>query len=77
MDGIQLGLDTFGDVTHSAQGVPLPYAQVIRNVVAEGVLADEVGVDALTLGEHHRDDFAVSTPKQSSQPLPPKPPELF
>jgi len=63
MDSIQLGLDTFGDVTHSAQGVPLPYAQVIRNVVAEGVLADEVGVDALTLGEHHRDDFAVSTPE--------------
>jgi len=63
MDSIQLGLDTFGDVTHSAQGVPLPYAQVIRNVVGEGVLADEVGVDALTLGEHHRDDFAVSTPE--------------
>ena len=63
MGNIQLGLDTFGDVTHGQHGVPLPYSQVIRNVVAEGVLADEVGVDALTLGEHHRDDFAVSTPE--------------
>ena len=63
MDSVQLGLDTFGDVTHDARGVPLPYADVIRNVVAEAVLADEVGVDAITLGEHHRDDFAISTPE--------------
>lgn len=63
MESLQLGLDTFGDVTHDARGVPLPYADVIRNVVAEAVLADEVGVDAITLGEHHRDDFAISTPE--------------
>jgi probable LLM family oxidoreductase len=63
MDQIQLGLDTFGDVTHGAGGVPLPYSDVIRNVVAEAVLADEVGVDAITIGEHHRDDFAVSAPE--------------
>ena len=62
MMDVQLGLDTFGDVTHDAHGLSLPFAQVIRNVVAEGVLADEVGVDAITLGEHHRDDFAVSSP---------------
>lgn len=59
---LELGLDTFGDVTHGADGTPLSYAQVIRNVVAEGVLADQVGVDAITVGEHHRDDFAVSAP---------------
>lgn len=60
---VQLGLDTFGDVTSDAQGTPLEYAEVIRNVVSEAVLADEVGVDAITLGEHHRDDFAVSAPE--------------
>ena len=63
MMDVAFGIDTFGDVTHSAHGIPLPYAEVIRNVVAEAVLADEVGVDAITLGEHHRDDFAVSTPE--------------
>ena len=63
MSDVQLGLDTFGDVTHGPGGVPLPYADVIRNVVAEAVLADEVGVDAITLGEHHRDDFAISSPE--------------
>lgn len=59
---LELGLDTFGDVTVGPGGGPLSYAQVIRNVVEEGVLADRVGVDAFTIGEHHRDDFAVSAP---------------
>ena len=59
---LRFGLDTFGDVTHDAQGRPKPAAQVIRDVVEQGVLADEVGVDAIGLGEHHRDDFSISTP---------------
>lgn len=63
MAGIALGLGSFGDVTNDANGVPLPYADVIRNVLAEAILADEVGVDAIVLGEHHRDDFAISSPE--------------
>ena len=59
---LELGIDTFGDVTADADGRPLSYGQVIRNVVEEGVLADQVGIDAITIGEHHRDDFAVSSP---------------
>ena len=60
---LELGLDTFGDVTVDAQGQRLSDAQVIRNVVAEGVLADRVGIDFIGVGEHHRADFAVSTPE--------------
>ncbi|MGA5305738.1 LLM class flavin-dependent oxidoreductase [Nucisporomicrobium flavum] len=41
----------------------MPYAQVIRNVIDQAVLADEVGVDVFGLGEHHRDDYAVSAPE--------------
>lgn len=59
---LELGLDTFGDVTLGTDGTALPQHQVIRNVVAEGVLADSVGVDFLGMGEHHRPDFAVSAP---------------
>jgi probable LLM family oxidoreductase len=59
---IELGLDTFGDVTDGADGKPLHQAQVIRNLVEEGVLADEVGVDFIGVGEHHRPDFAISSP---------------
>src|SRR5215218_8030480 len=60
---LELGLDTFGDVGRTADGQPLPHAQVIREVVAEAVLADEVGVDFIGLGEHHRADFAISSPE--------------
>lgn len=59
---LELGLDTFGDVTVDENGVRLSEAQVLRNVVAEAVLADQVGVNFIGIGEHHRDDFAVSAP---------------
>lgn len=59
---IQFGLDTFGDVGVDDRGAPVSHAQVIRDVVAQGVLADQVGVDAFAVGEHHRPDFAVSAP---------------
>lgn len=60
---LELGLDTFGDVTDGPDGEPLAHAQVVRNLVAEGVLADQVGVDFFGVGEHHRDDFAISAPE--------------
>src|SRR3954465_13252254 len=64
MSGIgELGLDTFGDVTSEPDGKPLPAAQVIRNVVDEAVLADELHVDFIGVGEHHRADFSVSAPE--------------
>lgn len=59
---VQLGLDTFGDMTLRDDGSPATGAQVIRNLVEQGVLADQVGVDFLGIGEHHRPDFAVSAP---------------
>src|SRR5215207_4298397 len=60
---LELGLDTFGDVTRTADGQPVRHAQVIRDLVAEAVLADELGVDFIGVGEHHRADFAVSSPE--------------
>jgi probable LLM family oxidoreductase len=63
MTELALGVDTFGDVTIDAGGEPLAQAEVVRHVVAEGVLADQVGLDAFGVGEHHRPDFAVSAPE--------------
>jgi len=60
---LELGLDTFGDVTRDASGTPLPHARVVRDVVEEAVLADELGIDFVGLGEHHRADFAISSPE--------------
>lgn len=63
MTGIQFGLDTFGGVTTDADGESVPHPQVIRDIVDEAVLADSVGLDFFGLGEHHRPDFAVSSPE--------------
>ena len=60
---LELGLDTFGDVTYAADGRLLSQPQVLRNVVAEGVLADQIGLSFFGIGEHHREDFAVSAPE--------------
>src|SRR5438045_8473578 len=57
------GLDTFGYITSDASGAMLPHGQVIRNVVDEAVLADDLGLDFIGLGEHHRADFAISSPE--------------
>ena len=61
MTGTEFGVDTFGDVTVDEHG-PRSYAQVLRDVVEEGVLAEQVGLDHFGVGEHHRADFAVSAP---------------
>ena len=53
------GLDTFGDVTQDTEDRPLSHAQTIRNVVEQGVLAEQVGVDFFGIGEHHTDDFPM------------------
>jgi probable LLM family oxidoreductase len=60
---VEFGIDTFGDVTIGADGKPLHQAQVIRNVLDEAILADQVGVDFIGVGEHHRSDFAISAPE--------------
>ncbi len=60
---IEFGMDTFGDVTAGADGQLLPQAQVIRNVVDEAILAEEAGIDFIGVGEHHRNDFAISAPE--------------
>lgn len=60
--GLEFRVDTFGDVTHD-QGLAETHASVIRNVVAEDELADKVRIDFFGVGEHLREDFAVSSPE--------------
>src|SRR6202051_1248466 len=60
---LELGIDTFGDVTTGPDGGPLAQAQVLRDVVEEAVLADSLGIDFFGVGQHHRADFAVSSPE--------------
>jgi len=59
---MKFGLDTFGGITSDAHGNENSAAQVIRDIIEEAVLADQLGIDAFNIGEHHRPDFAVSAP---------------
>jgi probable LLM family oxidoreductase len=59
----EFGLDTFGDVSAGPDGQPQSQAQVIREVIEQAVLADQLGIDAFGVGEHHRPDFAISAPE--------------
>src|SRR3954462_6845113 len=62
-DRFEIGLDTFGDVTVGPDGALHSQAHVLRDVVEEAALADELGLDAFGVGEHHRRDFAISAPE--------------
>ena len=62
-DTLAFGLHTFGDVTRDADGALKSHGRVLRDVLAEGELADRVNLDFFGVGEHHRDDFAISAPE--------------
>lgn len=61
---IELGITTFGETTPLKEtGEPISHGQRIRHLVEEIELADKVGLDIYAIGEHHREDFAVSAPE--------------
>ncbi len=63
INAIEFGIDSFGDLPRDDRGALVSYAQAIRATVEEAVLADQVGIDAVALGEHHRREFSISTPE--------------
>lgn len=63
MTQVSLGLDTFGDVTLGPDGQPQAMDIVLREVLDQATLADDIGIDFIGLGEHHRPDFAISAPE--------------
>ncbi|GAB3170849.1 LLM class flavin-dependent oxidoreductase [Myceligenerans halotolerans] len=60
---LEFGIDSFGDLPRDDQGNVVSHAQAIRAVVDEAVLADQIGIDVVALGEHHRPEFSISTPE--------------
>ena len=60
---VELGVYTFAELTPEADGAPtVSAARRLRDLVEEIELADQVGLDVFGIGEHHRPDFAVSSP---------------
>ena len=73
---VELGISTFGETTElEGTGQTYSHAERIRQLVAEIELADKVGLDVYGIGEHHREDFAVSAQRlfwQLGQSIPRK-----
>jgi len=57
---VELGLATFADVAPGAS--PARVAQRLQELLEEIELADRLGLEVFGVGEHHRSDYAVSTP---------------
>jgi probable LLM family oxidoreductase len=54
---MEIGVYTFADLGNGTDP-----AQRLRDLIEEIELADQVGLEVFGLGEHHRPDFAVSSP---------------
>lgn len=60
---MEIGISTFVETNPDVKtGELISHAQRIRDVVEEIVLADQVGLDVYGVGEHHRVDYAASSP---------------
>ena len=57
MSPMEIGMYTFADI-----GPAISAGQRLNNLIEEIELADHVGLDVFGVGEHHRPDYAASTP---------------
>jgi len=60
---MELGISTFVETSPDVHtGKVISHAERLREVVEEIVLAEKVGLDVYGVGEHHRTDYAASSP---------------
>ena len=60
---MELGLITFADMKpETLPGRGINAHQRIKDLIEEIKLADQLGLDVFGIGEHHRPDYAVSSP---------------
>ena len=60
---MELGIGMFGDLQVNARGEIQSAQQRLQEIIEEIKLMDEVGLDFYGIGEHHRPDYAVSSPE--------------
>jgi probable LLM family oxidoreductase len=58
----EIGVSSFADTMPDANGQTISNEQRLANLLEEIELADSVGLDVFGVGEHHRPDFAASSP---------------
>lgn len=58
----EIGIFTFGELTRDTDGKPIDAATRMSDILEWARVADQAGLDVFGVGEHHREDFAVSVP---------------
>ena len=61
---MEFGIGMFGDLNYNQQtGNYQPASEKLQELIEQAKLADEIGIDIFSIGEHHREDYAVSSPE--------------
>jgi probable LLM family oxidoreductase len=61
---MEFGISTFGEVVpEPVTGNAVHALRRTQELIVEGKLAEQVGLDVFALGEHHRPDYVVSSPE--------------
>lgn len=61
---MELGIGMFGDLTfNKSRNQYQKPSERLHELIEEVKLADELGIDVFAMGEHHRPDYAVSSPE--------------
>ncbi len=64
INNMELGIGMFGDLSIDQSTGKYKDAGIkIREIIEQVKLMDEVGIDVFAMGEHHRPDYAVSSPE--------------
>lgn len=59
---MEIGMMSFADMEPETSGKGVNGWQRMKNLLEEIQLADQLGLDVFGIGEHHRPDYAVSSP---------------
>lgn len=60
---MELGVSMFGDIHVNEKGIQEPTGDRLKQMIEEIRLMDELGLDFFGIGEHHRNEYAVSAPE--------------
>lgn len=59
---MELGIGMFGDLSFDEKNRKFqPSSEKLKETIEQIKLADELGIDVVALGEHHREDYAISS----------------
>ncbi len=57
---VEFGLNSFGEIATDASGRMLSDAETVRLIIDEAELAESVGIDSFSIGEHYRTEMMDS-----------------